>query len=166
MTNILGFVHHHLLHLTVLLLLWHYSPMQTFALLKDFCHSTLFFFYLSFKFVMFHLLISVFTQFHRLFFWLSCQATPLRIIVKYLNYFCDDTKSAHFVYAHDSPLAGYALPTIHDGRSTERHGTLLQFSLPRFTPKENFTHLHEMCISQPMAAFNQVFLSVFLSFLS
>jgi hypothetical protein len=55
-------------HLLLLLFFrWHYSLMQTFASLIDFSQSALFF-DLSCQFLILHLLISVCTQFHHLFF--------------------------------------------------------------------------------------------------
>jgi len=56
-----------LLILLLLLLRWQYSPMQTFPSSMDFSQSALFF-DLSFQFVILHLLISVCTQFHHLYF--------------------------------------------------------------------------------------------------
>jgi len=54
----------------ILLLRWHCSPMRTFASLMDFTQS--YHFDLSFQFVILHLLVSIFTQFHHLFiFWSS-----------------------------------------------------------------------------------------------
>ena len=62
--------YHSVFLLLLLLLRWHYSPMRTFASLVDCPQSTLFF-HLSFQFLILHLLISVCTQFHHLFFWSS-----------------------------------------------------------------------------------------------
>ena len=50
--------------LLIFLLRWHYSPLRT---LMDFSTSALFF-YLSFQFLILHLLASVCTQVHNLFF--------------------------------------------------------------------------------------------------
>ena len=68
--------------LFLLLLRRHYSPMLTFASLTDFCQSALYF-DLSFHFVMCHILISVWTQFHHLFFGRPPSRLPW--IVKYLT---------------------------------------------------------------------------------
>jgi hypothetical protein len=59
----MGFIY----YLELLLLLrCHYSQMQTFRSLTDYSQSALLF-YLSFQYVILHLLISVCTQFHHLF---------------------------------------------------------------------------------------------------
>jgi hypothetical protein len=50
----------------LLLLRWHYSPKRTFSPLMDFFHSVLLFDH-SFQFLIFHLFISVCTQFNHLF---------------------------------------------------------------------------------------------------
>ena len=70
--------------LLFLLLQWHYSALQTFASVIDFSQSALFF-YLSFQFVIQHLLMSVCTQFHHLFFGHPLGRLNLRIVVKYLT---------------------------------------------------------------------------------
>jgi hypothetical protein len=60
----MGFIY----YLELLLLLrCHYSPMWTFASLMDFSQSALLF-YLSFQYIILHLLICVCTRFHHLFF--------------------------------------------------------------------------------------------------
>jgi hypothetical protein len=60
----MGFIY----YLELLLLLRrHYSQMRTFPSLMDYSQSALLF-YLSFQYIILHLLISVCTQFHHLFF--------------------------------------------------------------------------------------------------
>jgi len=56
-----------LIVLFLVLLRWHYSAMRTFSSLMELPQSALFF-YLSFQFLILHLLISLCTQFHHLFF--------------------------------------------------------------------------------------------------
>jgi len=51
----------------IIILRWHYSPMLTLVSLMDLSQPALFFFDLSFQFLIVHLLISVCTQFHHLF---------------------------------------------------------------------------------------------------
>jgi hypothetical protein len=69
-----------LLLLLLLLLKWHYSPMRTLTSLIDFSQSALFFDFYC-QFVIFHLLISVYTVPPSVF-WSSSQSTSLWTIVK------------------------------------------------------------------------------------
>ena len=68
------------------LLWWHYSPMQTFTSWMDFSQWALFF-DLFFQFVILHVLISVGTQFHHLFFGHSLSQLPWGWMLKYFTDF-------------------------------------------------------------------------------